>query len=60
MRRSKVRKLVEQIVVRPNFIRHVSVRVHRKENVDNVVGQRPAIVWIAHRLARVIGKNVWQ
>src|SRR5215471_305059 len=39
---------------------HLAVRVHRQENVDNIVGECPAIVRKARRLARVIGQNVWQ
>ena len=38
--------------VRPNLVCHVSARVHRKENIDNVVGQCPAIVRKARRAAR--------
>src|SRR5882672_4983325 len=60
VRRSEVRELVQQITVRPNLICHVSVRVYREEKIDNVIGQRPAIVRIARRLARMIGKNIWQ
>src|SRR5258706_15178495 len=60
MRGSEVRELIQQIAVRPNLIRHVSVRVHRKENVGNVIGQRPAIVRKGNRAARIIGENVWQ
>src|SRR6266576_2823247 len=60
VRRPKVRELVQQVTVRPNLIRHVSVRVYRKEKIDNVIGQRPAIVRKASRLARTIGKNIRQ
>src|SRR5258705_13591495 len=60
MRGSEVRELIQQIAVRPNLICHVSVRVHRKENVGNVIGQRPAIVWKGYRAVRIIGENVWQ
>ena len=60
MRGSEVRELIQQIAVRPNLICHVSVRVHRKENVGNVIGQRPAIVRKGYRAARIIGENVWQ
>src|SRR3989440_6838279 len=60
VRRSEVRELVQQVTVRPNLICHVSVRVYRKEKIDNVIGQRPAIVRKARRLARMIGKNIWQ
>jgi len=42
------------------LICHVSVRVHRKENVGNVIGPRPAIVRKGYRAARIIGENVWQ
>src|SRR5215510_15674662 len=61
VRGSQVRELVEQIAVRPNFVScHLSVRERREEDVDNVVGQCPAIVRKARRAARVIEKNVWQ
>src|SRR5436309_5318685 len=61
MWRAQVRELVYQIAVRPNLIScHLSVREHRQENVDNIVGQCPAIVRKARRAARVIWKNVWQ
>src|SRR6266849_6456105 len=60
VRRPEVRELVQQITVRPNLICHVSVRVYREEKIDNVIGQRPAIVRKARRLARIIGKNIWQ
>src|SRR2546423_3800174 len=60
MRGSEVRELIQQIAVRPNLICHASVRVHRKENVGNVIGQRPAIVRKGYRAARIIGENVWQ
>src|SRR5215469_5749121 len=47
--------------MRPNLIScHLAVRVDRQENVDNIVGQCPPIVRKARRLARSIGKNVWQ
>src|SRR5215470_486804 len=39
---------------------HLAVRVHRQENVDDIVGECPAIVRKARRLARPIRKNVWQ
>src|SRR5882724_5723215 len=60
VRRPEVRELIQQVTVRPNLICHVSVRVYRKEKIDNVIGQRPAIVRKARRLARMIGKNIWQ
>src|SRR6267378_4039395 len=60
MRGSKVRELIQQIAVRPNLIGHDSVRVYRKENVGNVISQRPAIVRKGYRAARIIGENVWQ
>src|SRR5713101_970973 len=60
MRGAKVRELIQQIAVRPDLIRYVSVRVHRKENVGNVIGQRPAILRKGYRAARIIGENVWQ
>src|SRR5947208_9318346 len=60
VRRPEVRELVQQITVRPNLICHVSVRVYREEKIDDVIGQRPAIVRKARRLARMIGKNIWQ
>src|SRR6266850_5773696 len=60
MRGSEVRELIQQIAVRPNLVCYVSVRVHRKENVGNVIGQRPAIVRKGNRAARIIGENVWQ
>src|SRR6266436_3097856 len=60
VRRPEVGELVQQVTVRPNLICHVSVRVYRKEEIDNVIGQRPAIVRKARRLARMIGKNIWQ
>src|SRR5260370_18935637 len=60
VRRPEVRELVQQITVWPNLICHVSVRVYREEKIDNVIGQRPAIVRKACRLARMIGKNIWQ
>src|SRR5258705_3128448 len=60
VRRPEVRELVQQVTVRPNLICHVSVGVYRKEKIDNVIGQRPAIVRKARRLARMIGKNIWQ
>src|SRR5215470_12215749 len=52
VRRPQVGKLVKQNAVRPNLVCHVSARVHRKENIDNVVGQCPAIVRKARRAAR--------
>src|SRR6266480_3856260 len=58
--RPEVRELVQQVTVRPNLICHVSVRVYREEKIDNVIGQRPAIVRKARRLARMIGKNIRQ
>src|SRR2546427_9729139 len=60
MRGSEVRELIQQIAVRPNLICHVSVRVHRKEDVGHVIGQAPAIVRKGYRAARIIGENVWQ
>src|SRR5437879_13490432 len=60
MRGAEVRELIQQIAVRPNHICYVSVRVHRKENVGNVIEQRPAIVRKGYRAARIIGENVWQ
>src|SRR6266446_4414409 len=57
---AEVRELIQQITVRPNLICHDSVRVHRKENVGNVISQRPAIVRKGYRAARIIGENVWQ
>src|SRR5262249_34367383 len=39
---------------------HPSIRVHSQENIDSIVSECPAIVRMAHRLARIIGKNVWQ
>src|SRR5258705_2264994 len=55
-----VREVVQQVTVRPNLICHVSVGVYREEKIDNVIGQRPAIVRKARRLVRMIGKNIWQ
>src|SRR5256885_9335041 len=43
-----------------NLICHVSFRVYREEEIDNVIGQRSAIVRKARRLVWVIGKNIWQ
>src|SRR5882724_11819140 len=60
VRRPEVRELVQQVTVRPNLICHVSVGVYREEKIDNVIGQRPAIVRKASRLVCVIGKNIWQ
>src|SRR3989442_8000853 len=60
VRRPEVRELVQQIAVRSNLICHVLVRVYRKEKIDNVIGQRPAIMRKARRLTRMIGKNIWQ
>jgi hypothetical protein len=61
VRRPEVRKLVQQIAVRPYLIScHLPIREYREENVDNIIGQCPAIVRKARRTARVIGKNVWQ
>src|SRR6266478_5399697 len=60
VRRPEVRELVQQITVWPNLICHVSVRVYREEKIDNVIGQRPAIVRKARRLVWMIGKTVWQ
>src|SRR5216683_916510 len=60
MRGSEVWELIQQIAVRPDLIGHVSVRVHRKENVGNVIGQRPAILRKGYRAARIKGENVWQ
>jgi hypothetical protein len=61
MRRPEVRELVEQIVMRPDLIScHFSVREHKKEDVNNVVRESPAIVRIGYGAARVVGKNVWQ
>jgi len=34
----KVRELVEEVIVWPNLICHVSVRVYREEEIDNVIG----------------------
>src|SRR6476620_4411274 len=44
-----VRKLGQQVLVWSDLIRHVSVHVYREENIDNVIGQRPAIVRKARR-----------
>src|SRR5436853_1051813 len=60
VRRPEVRELVQQITVRANLICHVSVRVYREEKIDNVIGQRPAIVRKARRLIRMMGKNIWR
>src|SRR5258705_10047374 len=60
VRRPEVRELVQQITVWANLICHASVRVYREEKIDNVIGQCPAVVRDARRLARVIAKNVWQ
>src|ERR1051326_2010464 len=60
VRRPEVRELVQQVTVRPNLICHASVGVKREEKIDNIIGQRPAIVRKARRLVRMIGKNVWQ
>src|SRR5436309_16089520 len=60
MRGAEVRELVQQIAVRPNRFCYVSVRVQRKENVGNVIEQRPAIVRKGYGAARIIGENVWQ
>jgi hypothetical protein len=61
MRRPQVRELVQQIAVRPNIIScHSAVRVDRQENIDNIVGKRPAIMRKAHWGAEIIRKNVWQ
>src|SRR6266404_81564 len=60
VRRPEVRELVQQITVRSNLICHVLVRIYRKEKIDNVIDQRPAIVRKVRRLARMIGKNIWQ
>src|SRR5258706_7337975 len=60
VRRPEVRNLVQQVTVRPSLICHVSVGVYREEKIDNVIGQRPAIVRKARRLARMIGKNIRQ
>src|SRR6267142_2735619 len=60
VRRPEVRELVQQVTVRANLICHVSVRVYREERIDNVIGQRPAIVRKGCRAARIIGENVWQ
>ena len=49
MRGSQVRELVQQVAVRPNFIScHLSMRERGQKNVDNIVGQCPAIVRKAH------------
>src|SRR5438552_5966636 len=58
--RPEVRELVQQVAVRPDLIRDFSVRVDREEKIDNVVRQCAAIVRVAHRLTRVIRKNVRQ
>src|SRR2546430_2687101 len=60
VRRPEVRELVHQVTVRPNHVCHVSVGVYREEKIDNVIGQRPAILRKARRLVRMIGKNIWQ
>src|SRR6266436_334109 len=60
VRRPEVRELVQQVTVRPDLIRDFSVRIYREEKIDNVIGQRPAIVRITDRLARIIAKNVRQ
>src|SRR5437016_10225274 len=60
VRRPEVRELVQQVTVRPNLICYVSVRVYREEKIDNVIGQRPAIVRKARRLARMMSTNIWQ
>jgi hypothetical protein len=47
--------------VRPDPISwHLSVREHGEEYVGNIIGQCPAILRKARRLARVIRKNIWQ
>src|SRR5215472_2143042 len=61
VRRPQVRELVQQIAVRPNLVFcHLAVCVDRQEDIDNIVGEFPAIVRKPHRLMRVIRKNVWQ
>src|SRR5258705_8128905 len=60
VRRPEVRELLQQFTLRPNLIFHVSVGVYREENIDNVIGQRPAIVRKARRHARRVGKYIWQ
>src|ERR1700730_10041207 len=60
VRRPEARELVQQVTVRPNLICHVAVGVYREEKIDNVIGQRPAIVRKARRLVPMIGKNIWQ
>ena len=45
VRRPQVWEFCEQIAVRANFIsRHFPIGEDREENVDNVVGERPAVV----------------
>jgi hypothetical protein len=45
MRRPEIREHVEQIVMRPYVIScHFPVREHKKEDVNNVVRESPAIV----------------
>src|SRR5439155_10653942 len=60
MRRPEVREFIQEIAVRPNLIRYVSIRVHRKENVGHVIGECSAIVRKGYRAVRIIGENVGQ
>src|SRR5882762_1337533 len=61
VRRPEVRELIEEILVRPDHIsRHLPVRQHREENIDNIVAECSTILRKGHWAARVVGKNVWQ
>jgi len=61
MRRPEIWELVEEILVRPDLVsRHLAIRKHGEENIDNVVRKSPTILWKGRRAASVIGKDVGQ
>ena len=61
MRRAEVRKIGEQVLVRPYLIlRHLSICKERKEEIDDVVCECPAIARVDCRPRGVGVEDVWQ
>src|SRR6476646_1518381 len=59
--RSQIRKLVQEIAMRSDFVsRHLSVGIYGAEHVEHIVGECPAILRKGCGAARIIGKDVWQ
>src|ERR1700689_2527037 len=61
MRRANVRERGEQVIVRPYFIfRHLSICKNGQKEIDNVVGERSAIVRVGRRPRGIIVEDVRQ